>query len=151
MRVLRLVHVGRLLIDLATAIPKITSVFDSLDDVGWYGSAYLLTTTALQPTFGKIYTFYSVKWTFLIALVIFEVGSIICAAATSSVMFIIGRAIAGVGAAALFSGGMIIVGHIAPLRKRAMYISILASMFGVSSVVGPLLGGVFADQVSWRW
>ena len=85
---------------IATAIPKITSVFNSLDDVGWYGSSYLLTTTSLQPSFGKVYTYFDVKYTYLGALVIFEVGSIICAAATSSPMFIIGRAIAGAGAAA---------------------------------------------------
>lgn len=136
---------------IATAIPKITTVFDSLNDVGWYGSSYLLTTTALQPSFGKIYTYYNVKWTYLSALIIFEIGSIVCAAATSSVMLIVGRAIAGAGAAALFSGGMTIVGFSVALRKRALYISLLSSMFGISSVIGPLLGGVLTDRASWRW
>lgn len=135
----------------ATAIPKITSVFDSLDDVGWYGSAYLLTTTALQPTFGKIYTFFNVKWTYLSALIIFEVGSVICAASKTSVIFIVGRAIAGIGGAALFSGGMTMVALVTPIRRRAMYNSILTSMFGIASVVGPLLGGAFTDKLSWRW
>lgn len=91
---------------IATAIPKITTVFNSLEDVGWYGSSYLLTTCSLQPSFGKIYTYFDVKYTYLFALFLFEVGSVICAAATSSPMFIIGRAVAGSGAAALFSGGM---------------------------------------------
>ncbi|GME30030.1 MFS general substrate transporter [Neofusicoccum parvum] len=136
---------------IATAIPKITSVFDSLDDVGWYGSAYLLTTTALQPTFGKIYTFFNVKWTYLSALIIFEVGSVICAASKTSVIFIVGRAIAGIGGAALFSGGMTMVALVTPIRRRAMYNSILTSMFGIASVVGPLLGGAFTDKLSWRW
>src|SRR5262245_30978768 len=71
---------------IANAIPKITTVFNSLEDVGWYGSSYLLTTCSLQPTFGKIYTFFDVKYTYLFALLLFEVGSIICAAATSSPM-----------------------------------------------------------------
>lgn len=90
---------------IATAIPKITTVFDSLGDVGWYGSSYLLTTTALQPSFGRIYTYFDVKYTYLFALCLFELGSIICAAARNSVMLIIGRAVAGAGASALFSGG----------------------------------------------
>lgn len=89
---------------IATAIPKITSLWGSLDDVGWYGSAYLLCTTSLQPSFGKVYTYFDVKWTYVIALAIFEVGSILCAAASSSEMFIIGRAIAGTGAAGLYGG-----------------------------------------------
>ncbi|KAJ4296465.1 hypothetical protein N0V90_006510 [Kalmusia sp. IMI 367209] len=125
---------------IATAIPKITTVFNSLNDVG-----------SLQPSFGKIYTYFDVKYTYLFALVLFEVGSVICAAATSSPMFIVGRAVAGAGAAALFSGGMTIIGYAVPLRKRAIYIAALSSMFGIASVVGPLLGGALTDNVSWRW
>ena len=136
---------------IATAIPKITTVFDSLNDVGWYGSSYLLTTTSLQPSFGKVYTYFNIKWTYLSALLIFELGSIVCAAAKNSVMLIVGRAIAGAGAAALFSGGMTIVGYSVALRKRSLYISLLSSMFGISSVVGPILGGVLTDRATWRW
>lgn len=136
---------------IATAIPKITTVFNSLNDVGWYGSSYLLTTTSLQPSFGKVYTYFNVKWTYLSALLIFELGSIICAAAKNSVMLIVGRAVAGAGAAALFSGGMTIVAYSVPLRKRAIYIALLSSMFGIASVIGPLLGGVLTDRASWRW
>ncbi|KAF2267078.1 MFS general substrate transporter [Lojkania enalia] len=136
---------------IATAIPKITTVFNSLEDVGWYGSSYLLTTCSLQPSFGKIYTYFDVKYTYLFALFLFEVGSIICAAATSSPMFIIGRAVAGAGAAALFSGGMTIIGYSVALRKRPIYIAALSSMFGIASVVGPILGGALTDRVTWRW
>lgn len=136
---------------IATAIPKITTVFNSLEDVAWYGSSYLLTTCSLQPSFGKVYTYFDVKYTYLFALVLFEIGSVICAAATSSPMFIIGRAIAGAGAAALFSGGMTIIGYSVPLRKRPIYIAALSSMFGIASVVGPILGGAFTDRISWRW
>ena len=136
---------------IATAIPHITTVFDSLNDVGWYGSSYLLTTTSLQPSFGKVYTYFNIKWTYLFALIVFEIGSTICGAAQSSKMLIIGRAVAGAGAAALFSGGMIIIAYAVPLRKRAIYIAALSSMFGISSVVGPILGGALTDHVSWRW
>lgn len=119
---------------IATAIPRITTVFDSLNDVGWYGSSYLLTTTSLQPSFGKIYTYFNIKYTYISALVIFEIGSVICGAAVNSEMLIVGRAIAGMGAAALFSGGMIIVGYTVPLHRRPIYIGLLSSMFGKSSI-----------------
>ena len=125
---------------ISTAIPRITTVFNSLDDVGWYGSSYLLTTTSLQPSFGKIYTFFNVKWTYIAALLIFELGSVLCGAAVNTRMLIVGRAVAGIGAAALFSGGMTIVAYSVPLRKRPIYIGLLSSTFGIASVVGPLLG-----------
>jgi len=121
---------------IATAIPRITTVFDSLNDVGWYGSSYLLTTTSLQPTFGKIYQYFNVKFTYLFALFIFEVGSVLCGAAVNSTMLIVGRAVAGVGASALFSGGMTIVAYSVPLHRRPIYIGLLSSMFGISSVIG---------------
>lgn len=136
---------------IATAIPRITTVFNSLDDVGWYGSAYLLTTTSLQPSFGKIYTYFNIKHTYISALVIFEIGSVLCGAAVDSRMLIVGRAVAGAGAAALFSGGMTIIGFTVPLRRRPIYIGLLSSIFGVSSVIGPLMGGALTDRVSWRW
>lgn len=136
---------------LATAIPRITTIFNSLDDTGWYGSAYLLTLASLQPTFGKVYTFFPIKLTFMIALAIFEVGSIVCATAQSSKTLIIGRAVAGVGASAIFSGGMTIIGYTVPLKNRAFYIAALTGMFGLSSIIGPLLGGIFTDKLSWRW
>ena len=66
-------------------------------------------------------------------------------------MLIVGRAVAGAGAAALFSGGMTIIGYTVPLRKRPFFIALLASMFGISSIVGPILGGALTDRVTWRW
>jgi len=131
---------------IATAIPRITTVFNSLEDVGWYGSSYLLTTTSLQPSFGKVYTYFNVKWTYISAILIFELGSVLCGAAVNSEMLIVGRAVAGAGAAALFSGGMTIVAYSVPLRKRPIYIGLLSSMFGIASVVGPILGGAFTDR-----
>lgn len=89
---------------IATAIPRITDEFHALADVGWYGSAYLLTISAFQLFFGRLYSIFSIKWTFLGALFVFELGSLICAVAPSSTALIVGRAIAGLGSAGLFSG-----------------------------------------------
>jgi MFS family permease len=86
------------------AIPQITDEFNSLPDVGWYGSAYLLACCSFQLLFGKLYTFYAVKTVFLANVLLFEVGSVVCGAAPSSAAFIVGRAISGVGAAGIFAG-----------------------------------------------
>ncbi|RGP67121.1 hypothetical protein FSPOR_6177 [Fusarium sporotrichioides] len=150
--------VGVLMISLdnsiiATAIPKITSKFNSLGDVAWYASAYLLTQLSAQPTFGKIYTFWNLKWVYLTSSIIFEAGSILCAAAPSSPVFIIGRTIAGLGAAGVFCGAMIIISRIVEMRKRPLLLAIVSSMYGISSVIGPSLGGVFthSKQLTWRF
>lgn len=136
---------------IATAIPKITDQFHSLADVGWYGSAYMLTTAALQLLFGRFYTFFSIKWVFITAIGFFELGSLICGVAPNSLALILGRAIAGIGSAGLFSGALIILAYSVPLEKRPIYTGLVGSMYGIASVSGPLLGGAFTDKVTWRW
>ncbi|KKK22058.1 hypothetical protein P175DRAFT_0503065 [Aspergillus ochraceoroseus IBT 24754] len=136
---------------ITTAIPKITSQFNSLDDVGWYGSAYLLTTSSLQLLFGKIYTLFDIKLVFLSSVAIFELGSLICGVANSSLTLIVGRAVAGIGAAAIFSGALIILASSVPLPRRPFYIGCVGSMYGIAVVAGPLLGGLLTDKLSWRW
>ncbi|TQV97135.1 hypothetical protein V2A60_000231 [Cordyceps javanica] len=137
---------------IATAIPRITDEFrGSVQDIGWYGAAYLLTTCAVQLIFGKLYTFYSVKWVYLGAILLFEVGSLVCGATPTSVGLIIGRAIAGLGSAGIFSGALLIVSRSVPLRQRPVYMGLIGAVYGLASVAGPLMGGAFTDKVTWRW
>ncbi|KAK6359221.1 hypothetical protein TWF696_000385 [Orbilia brochopaga] len=136
---------------ISTAIPVITNEFNSLGDVGWYGSAYLITAAGFMPVSGKIYSFYPTKWVFLIQIILFEVGSALCGWAPNSTAFIIGRAIAGAGSSGLFTGAIVLLTDAVPLHKRSTFMGAFGGIFGVSGVVGPIMGGAFAQHSTWRW
>lgn len=103
-----------------------------------YGSAYFLLSATTQLPYGKLYNLFSIKSVFLYALLLFEIGSLLCAVARSSPVFIMGRAIAGLGNGGIFTGGLLIIRHSAPLAKRPIYIGIAMGLMGISNIVGPL-------------
>lgn len=124
---------------IAVAIPKITDDFKNLNDIGWYASAYLLTSCAPSLLFGKFYARYSVKWVFLVAISIFELGSLVCGVAPNSTALILGRAIAGFGSAGIFTGALVTIAYTVPLQKRPAFFGLIGGMYGIASVAGPLV------------
>ncbi|PLB43284.1 efflux pump antibiotic resistance protein [Aspergillus steynii IBT 23096] len=136
---------------ISVAVPSIATTFQAFEDVGWYGSAYLLTVTAFQPAFGNVFQLFDAKETYLSVAVLFEVGSVLCAAVPNSTVFIVGRAITGIGAAGLYQGALSIVGLSVPLEQRPMYLGIVLSVFGIAACLGPPLGGILTQHLTWRW
>src|SRR6185369_2932076 len=107
----------------------------------------MLTNACFLPVFGRIYNLYSTKWVFVASLFIFEVGSALCGAAPTSPAFIVGRAIAGAGAAGIWAGSSMILIALVPLRKRPVFFGLSGSIFAIASVLGPLIGGALTDNV----
>lgn len=114
-------------------------------------SSFFLTVAAAQSTWGKAYKYFPLKTVFLLAIGVFELGSLICGVAPNSIALIVGRAITGVGAAGVLGGCYTIIAFSVEPVKRPAFTGILGATYGVASVVGPLLGGVFTEKVSWRW
>lgn len=104
-----------------------------------------------QSSWGKLYKYFPIKLWFLIAMFVFEVGSLICGVAQDPTTLIVGRAIAGLGGAGVGVGVFTIIGFVASPEKRAQLLGFTGATYGVAAVLGPLIGGAFTEQVSWRW
>ncbi|KAJ3335846.1 hypothetical protein HDU93_004248, partial [Gonapodya sp. JEL0774] len=135
----------------STAVPKIITDFQDLKGISWISTAYLVTTTALIPIYGKLGTIFGLKRTYLSAIFLFEFGSLLCGTAVSMPMLIVGRAVAGLGVGGLFINVIVMISGMVSQRENAKYMSSFALVYAVSGVCGPLVGGALTDTVGWRW
>ncbi|MFI5679468.1 MDR family MFS transporter [Streptomyces cellulosae] len=135
----------------STALPTIVSELGGLDHLSWVVTAYLLASTAATPLWGKLGDQYGRKRLFQIAIVIFLVGSALCGAAQNMPQLIGFRALQGAGGGGLMVLSMAIVGDLVPPRERGRYQGLFGAVFGTTSVLGPLLGGLLTEHLSWRW
>ena len=135
----------------STALPTIVGDLGGLQHLSWVVTAYLLASTVVGPLYGKLGDLYGRKRVLQVALVIFLAGSALCGLAQSMPQLIAFRAVQGLGGGGLIVVAMAVVGDLVAPRERGRYQGLFGAVFGVSVVAGPLLGGFFVDNLSWRW
>ena len=135
----------------STALPTIVADLHAGSHISWLVTAYLVALTASTPLWGKLGDQYGRKGFFQASIVVFLTGSALSGASTSMIMLIVCRAVQGLGAGGLMVGAQAIVGDVVPPRDRGRYQGLFGAVFGLASVVGPLLGGVIVEHLSWRW
>jgi EmrB/QacA subfamily drug resistance transporter len=135
----------------STALPTIVGDLGGLTHLSWVVTAYLLTSTVAGPLYGKLGDLYGRKIVLQAAIVLFLIGSVLCGLSQSMTELIAFRALQGLGAGGLIVVTLAVVGDIIPPRQRGRYQGYFGAVFGVSTVIGPLLGGFFVDNLSWRW
>ena len=135
----------------STSMPTIVAKLGGLELYSWVFSIYMLTSALATPIFGKLADLFSRRHLMLVGIGIFVVGSTLCGAAQSMEMMVLFRAIQGIGGGAIYALAFIVVGILYPVEKRAKMQGIISSIWGLSSILGPLAGGVIVEHWSWRW
>ncbi len=135
----------------STALPRIVGELGGLDHLSWVFSAYIVTSTALMPAVGKMSDLYGRKWMYLGGIAIFLLGSVLSGASQTMLQLILFRALQGIGASVIFSSTVAIIGDVFPPKDRGKWTGIITAVFGLASLMGPLVGGTLTDNLSWRW
>jgi EmrB/QacA subfamily drug resistance transporter len=135
----------------ATALPTIVGELGGIDHLSWVVTAYLLSSTASVPLYGKVSDLYGRRVVFQFAIVTFLVGSALAGAAQNMAWLVVARGIQGIGGGGLMAMAMTIIGDVVSPRERGRYQGYIGSVFAFASIVGPLVGGFFVDNLTWRW
>jgi EmrB/QacA subfamily drug resistance transporter len=135
----------------STALPTIVGELGGLTHLSWVVTAYLLSSTVAGPLYGKFGDLHGRKVVLQVAIIIFLVGSALCGLAQNMLQLVIFRALQGIGGGGLIVTTMAIISDLIPPRERGRYQGLFGATFGVATIIGPLLGGFFVDQLSWRW
>ncbi|KAJ6617097.1 transporter [Mycena sp. CBHHK59/15] len=136
---------------LSTALPRIASDFNSFSLQGWVASSFVLAQTIFLLFYGQLLRIFPAKWILVSAITIFEAGSLVCGLAQNVDQLIAGRTVSGLGAAGIFVAMIQIISQVTRLEDRPRLFGLFGAVFGLSSVIGPLIGGAFTDHVTWRW